>query len=132
MSHVHPVPTTRIWEGSARLLSASHMSRAPSCLASTSRLMLLPQTTYPTAFPVGPSLSFPLLPSSPPQASTWLGDHLEGLLRINLCAGDTLLLPSAWPHAVATPEAAVAVGGPAVHHRACVGLCVAAWPVLNV
>ena len=32
-------------------------------------------------------------------------------MRLSVGPGDTLLLPSAWPHAVSTPEAALAVGG---------------------
>ena len=53
--------------------------------------------------------SFRALPR-PPQASSWLGSRLSGLVRLEVGPGDTLLLPSAWPHAVSTPEAAVAVG----------------------
>jgi len=45
------------------------------------------------------------------QACSWLGDRLTGLMRISVGPGDTLLLPSAWPHAVSTPEAALALGG---------------------
>lgn len=44
------------------------------------------------------------------QASSWLGDRLGGLVRLVVGPGDTLLLPSAWPHAVSTPEASLAVG----------------------
>ena len=55
------------------------------------------------------------LSSAPPpraQASSWLGDKLSGLVRLSVGAGDTLLLPSAWPHAVSTPEPSFAVGAP--------------------
>ena len=49
-------------------------------------------------------------PALPPQASSWLGERLSGLVRLDVGPGDTLVLPSAWPHAVSTPEASVAVG----------------------
>lgn len=55
----------------------------------------------------------PAVPSCQPtcvQASSWLGDKLSGLVRLSVGAGDTLLLPSAWPHAVSTPEPSFAVG----------------------
>lgn len=45
-----------------------------------------------------------------PQASSWLGERLEGLVRAAVGPGDTLFLPSAWPHAVSTPAASVVVG----------------------
>ncbi|KAL4421887.1 hypothetical protein ABPG77_003689 [Micractinium sp. CCAP 211/92] len=53
--------------------------------------------------------------SSGKQASSWLGDKLSGLVRLSVGAGDTLLLPSAWPHAVSTPEPSFAVGGNFLH-----------------
>jgi hypothetical protein len=70
----------------------------------------LPGRRCPAAPAPLPLLTRPPPPLLPPQASTWLGGQLGGLLRLELRAGDTLLLPSGWPHAVSTPEAAVAVG----------------------
>ena len=49
--------------------------------------------------------------ASPAQARTFLGASLAGTQRVELAAGDTLLIPSGWPHAVATPADAIALGG---------------------
>lgn len=49
------------------------------------------------------------------QASAFLGDALQGCQRITLRRGDTLFLPSAWPHAVSTPEDSIVVGGNYLH-----------------
>ncbi len=53
--------------------------------------------------------------ASPAQARTFLGDALRGVQRCEVAAGDTLLIPAGWPHAVATPSDAVALGGNFLH-----------------
>lgn len=53
--------------------------------------------------------------SSEQQLTEFLGDSLEHCVRVSLHAGDTLLLPSGWPHAVSTPEDSVVVGGNFLH-----------------
>ncbi len=49
--------------------------------------------------------------TSEQQTSAFLGDSLEQCQRIVLRAGDTLFLPSGWPHAVSTPEDSFVLGG---------------------
>jgi len=49
--------------------------------------------------------------TSEQQASAFLGDLLEHCQRVELRAGDTLFLPSGWPHAVSTPEDSFVLGG---------------------
>ena len=49
--------------------------------------------------------------TSEQQASAFLGDSLEHCQRVVLRAGDTLFLPSGWPHAVSTPEDSFVLGG---------------------
>jgi uncharacterized protein YjlB len=39
----------------------------------------------------------------------------EGGVRLSASAGETLLLPAGWPHAVVTTEDTVAVGGNFLH-----------------
>jgi hypothetical protein len=51
----------------------------------------------------------------PLQASTFFGDLADGGIRITVTAGQTLLLPGGWPHAVVTPEDSIAVGGNFLH-----------------
>lgn len=36
-------------------------------------------------------------------------------MRYELHAGDTLLIPSGWPHAVVTPEDSLVIGGNFLH-----------------
>ncbi|GMH41093.1 hypothetical protein BSKO_09003 [Bryopsis sp. KO-2023] len=49
------------------------------------------------------------------QFSTFYGDLADGVMRVELEAGCTMLIPAGWPHAVATPEDSVVVGGNFVH-----------------
>lgn len=49
--------------------------------------------------------------TSEQQTSAFLGDSLEHCQRVVLHAGDTLFLPSGWPHAVSTPEDSFVLGG---------------------
>lgn len=49
------------------------------------------------------------------QATKFFGDEAEGGVRVTVTAGQTLLLPGGWPHAVVTPEDSIAVGGNFLH-----------------
>jgi len=49
------------------------------------------------------------------QTTECLGDSLSGCVRVVLHAGDTLLLPASWPHAVSTPRDSIVVGGNFLH-----------------
>ena len=49
------------------------------------------------------------------QTTAFLGDSLEKCQRVTLKAGDTLFLPSGWPHAVSTPEDSFVLGGNFLH-----------------
>ena len=42
-------------------------------------------------------------------------DRAEGCIQATLNAGNTLLIPSSWPHAVVTQEDAIVVGGNFLH-----------------
>ncbi len=53
--------------------------------------------------------------TSEQQTSAFLGDSLEQCQRVVLRAGDTLFLPSGWPHAVSTPEDSFVLGGNFLH-----------------
>lgn len=44
-------------------------------------------------------------------AGVFLPAHCEGVLRVELGPGDTLVLPGGWVHAAATTSAAVLLGG---------------------
>ncbi|KAF2402572.1 hypothetical protein EJ06DRAFT_555184 [Trichodelitschia bisporula] len=48
---------------------------------------------------------------SPAQNFTWLPDHTHECYRVDLSAGDTMLIPSGWIHAVWTPENSLVIGG---------------------
>lgn len=50
-----------------------------------------------------------------PQATTFFGGLAEGAIRLTVNAGETVMLPAGWPHAVATLEDTVAVGGNFLH-----------------
>lgn len=49
------------------------------------------------------------------QAEEGFAERAAGCVRAELAAGDTLLLPASWPHAVATPEDTLALGGNFLH-----------------
>ena len=49
------------------------------------------------------------------QASSFFADVASGGVRITVSAGETLLIPGGWPHAVVTPEDSVVVGGNFLH-----------------
>jgi hypothetical protein len=59
--------------------------------------------------------------SSSRQSRVFLGSLLEDVHRVTVRAGDTLLIPGGWPHAVFTPDDSVVVGAHA---------CVACSPQL--
>lgn len=50
-----------------------------------------------------------------PQASSFFADAASGGVRVSVSAGETLLIPGGWPHAVVTPEDSVVVGGNFLH-----------------
>ncbi|KAN0062558.1 JmjC domain-containing histone demethylation protein 1 [Thecaphora frezii] len=49
--------------------------------------------------------------SSTRQDFDWLGDHVTGLTRVDIRAGETMLIPSGWLHSVYTPKPTLVVGG---------------------
>lgn len=48
---------------------------------------------------------------SPVQQQTFLADQTKECYRVDLSAGDTMLIPSGWIHAVWTPEDSLVIGG---------------------
>ncbi|KAI9885842.1 MAG: hypothetical protein M1823_002372 [Watsoniomyces obsoletus] len=48
---------------------------------------------------------------SPTQNQTFLPDETKECIRVDLAAGDTMLIPSGWIHAVWTPEDSLVIGG---------------------
>jgi hypothetical protein len=48
---------------------------------------------------------------SPAQNQTFLPDQTKECIRVDLSAGDTMLIPSGWIHAVWTPEDSLVIGG---------------------
>lgn len=50
-----------------------------------------------------------------PQSTTFFGELAEGAIRLTVHAGETVMLPAGWPHAVATLKDTVAVGGNFLH-----------------
>ncbi|KAI9772161.1 MAG: JmjC domain-containing histone demethylation protein 1 [Geoglossum umbratile] len=48
---------------------------------------------------------------SPAQNQTFLPDQTKECIRVDLAAGDTMLIPSGWIHAVWTPEDSLVIGG---------------------
>ncbi|KAI9673942.1 MAG: JmjC domain-containing histone demethylation protein 1 [Caeruleum heppii] len=48
---------------------------------------------------------------SPAQNHTFLPDQTKECYRVDLTAGDTMLIPSGWIHAVWTPEESLVIGG---------------------
>ncbi|KAG0559216.1 hypothetical protein KC19_10G087900 [Ceratodon purpureus] len=49
--------------------------------------------------------------SSDRQASIFFADRATGCQKLELTAGDTLMLPGGWPHCVVTPEDSLVLGG---------------------
>lgn len=49
--------------------------------------------------------------NSPAQNWTFLGDQTKECYRVDLEAGDTMLIPAGWIHAVWTPEDSLVIGG---------------------
>lgn len=56
--------------------------------------------------------------SSPRQGRTNFTAHTEGCRKVVVRAGETVLIPGGWPHAVFTPEHSLAVGGNFLHSLA--------------
>lgn len=74
--------------------------------------VLAGRKTFALAPPSGTNLrSFFRWASSSRQTRLFLGATLHDCVRVTVAAGDTLLLPGGWPHAVVTPEDSAAVGG---------------------
>ncbi|KAI8100122.1 uncharacterized protein BX664DRAFT_290676 [Halteromyces radiatus] len=53
--------------------------------------------------------------SSPEQSSTFLGDEVKSCYAVHLKAGNTMIIPTGWIHAVYTPEDALVIGGNFLH-----------------
>ena len=49
--------------------------------------------------------------NSPAQDNIFLGDQTKECYRVDLCEGDTMLIPSGWIHAVWTPKNSLVIGG---------------------
>lgn len=49
------------------------------------------------------------------QASIFYAEELEGCVRYDIKAGDTLLIPSGWPHGVVTLSDSFVIGGNFLH-----------------
>lgn len=49
--------------------------------------------------------------SSARQEAEWLGDSLQRLARVEIAAGETMLIPAGWIHAVHTPQDTLVIGG---------------------
>lgn len=49
--------------------------------------------------------------SSDKQVSVFFADRVTGCQKLELSAGDTLMLPGGWPHCVVTPEDSLVLGG---------------------
>lgn len=49
--------------------------------------------------------------TSAQQASEWLGHALDGVMRVTMRPGETMLIPPGWIHAVHTPADSLVVGG---------------------
>ncbi|KDN44758.1 Clavaminate synthase-like protein [Tilletiaria anomala UBC 951] len=74
------------------------------------------QKTFLFAPPTTRNLKqYRLWSSSTRQDVEWLGKNLEQLTRVDVFAGDTLLIPSGWIHAVYTPLDTLVVGGNFLH-----------------
>ncbi|KAI8453946.1 hypothetical protein BY996DRAFT_6414297 [Phakopsora pachyrhizi] len=49
------------------------------------------------------------------QESTWLGDQVNVVYKVTLQAGDTMIIPTGWIHAVYTPTDSLVFGGNYLH-----------------
>ncbi|KAJ7074402.1 jumonji superfamily protein [Mycena amicta] len=47
--------------------------------------------------------------------NTWLGDMVDGVVKVVLTAGNTMIIPSGWIHAVYTPMDTIVFGGNFLH-----------------
>ena len=66
--------------------------------------------------------------SSSRQSREFLGDALQDVHKYTVRAGELLLIPGGWPHAVYTPEDSMVVGGNFVH-AANLGLQCLVWRI---
>ncbi|KAI8394218.1 uncharacterized protein BYT42DRAFT_488454 [Radiomyces spectabilis] len=53
--------------------------------------------------------------SSPDQTTTFFGDEVKQCTAVHLKAGNTMIIPTGWIHAVYTPEDAIVIGGNFLH-----------------
>lgn len=53
--------------------------------------------------------------SSDRQENTWLGDQVDAVVKVELKAGDTMIIPTGWIHAVYTPSDSLVFGGNFLH-----------------
>ncbi|KAG2217290.1 hypothetical protein INT45_000371 [Circinella minor] len=53
--------------------------------------------------------------SSPDQSITFFGDEVKECFSVHLKAGNTMIIPTGWIHAVYTPEDALVIGGNFLH-----------------
>ncbi|PBK77816.1 Clavaminate synthase-like protein [Armillaria solidipes] len=49
------------------------------------------------------------------QNQTWLGDMVDEVVKVSLTAGNTMIIPTGWIHAVHTPEDTLVFGGNFLH-----------------
>ncbi|KZV67975.1 Clavaminate synthase-like protein [Peniophora sp. CONT] len=49
------------------------------------------------------------------QTNTWLGDLVDEVMKVELTAGNTMIIPTGWIHAVYTPKDALVFGGNFLH-----------------
>ncbi|RIB03690.1 hypothetical protein C2G38_753415 [Gigaspora rosea] len=53
--------------------------------------------------------------SSPEQSMTFFADLVKDCYEVCICAGNTMIIPTGWIHAVYTPEDAIVIGGNFLH-----------------
>ncbi|KDN49370.1 hypothetical protein RSAG8_02072, partial [Rhizoctonia solani AG-8 WAC10335] len=49
------------------------------------------------------------------QGTTWLGDLVDKVVKVELTAGNTMIIPTGWIHCVYTPEDSLVFGGNFLH-----------------
>ncbi|KAJ1310399.1 hypothetical protein OPQ81_007137 [Rhizoctonia solani] len=49
------------------------------------------------------------------QGTTWLGDLVDKVIKVELTAGNTMIIPTGWIHCVYTPEDSLVFGGNFLH-----------------
>ncbi|KAM0789651.1 hypothetical protein ACM66B_000453 [Microbotryomycetes sp. NB124-2] len=49
------------------------------------------------------------------QENTWLGDDVDCVYKVTLQPGNTMIIPTGWPHAVFTPSDSLVIGGNFLH-----------------